>query len=111
MTSTSRNGALILVLLTGLILPCLAGCTTQDRRSRNSSGDGPNRPQQATSGSQDDLATVQGTWEREMGLEQNMPYRRMVKQITGNRETVTYYGADGEVVRAHTVDFKLERRG
>lgn len=61
----------------------------------------------------DDLQLVQGTWERELHPEERdkVNYRRVVKQIEGNAETVTYYDEAGKVTRAHTVEFKLERHG
>lgn len=58
-----------------------------------------------------DLRRIQGTWEREVRPEEKVPYTRVVKQVEGNRERVTYYNADGSVWRAHEVDFRLERQG
>lgn len=56
-----------------------------------------------------DLAQVQGLWERKTG--EDVPgMLRATKEIRGNRETVTYYGEGDKLLRAHEVDFKVERR-
>ena len=57
-----------------------------------------------------DLAMIQGTWvyTERVGL---FSSRRIVKEIKGTRETVTYYDTDGNVTRAHTVDVRLTREG
>jgi len=58
----------------------------------------------------EDLAKVQGLWERKGG--DDVPgLQHAIKQITGNHEVVTYYGGGNRVLQAHEVDFKLERRG
>jgi hypothetical protein len=62
----------------------------------------------------DDLAKVQGLWERrktEQRIDVDEKIDRVVKDVSGNRETVTYYDKDGKVLRQHRVDFKVERRG
>jgi len=57
----------------------------------------------------EDLAKVQGLWERKTG--HDIPgLRRATKQIRGNHEVVTYYGEDDKVLQAHEVDFKVGRR-
>jgi len=37
--------------------------------------------------------------------------RRAVKEIKGNKETVTFYGEDNKLLRRHTVDFRLKKNG
>ena len=37
--------------------------------------------------------------------------QRVVKEVSGDTETVTTYDAGGKVVQAHTAKFRLERRG
>lgn len=69
----------------------------------------------AAGGLEQDLAMLQGKWEREPA-EYDEPPRpsdaeRSVKEIKGNRETITYYGADGKVIRATAADFRLEESG
>ena len=64
---------------------------------------------QATSEGQ--LAEVQGRWEREEPQGSDASYKRATKEINGTKETVTYFDADGKVVRQHKVDFKLSRVG
>lgn len=59
----------------------------------------------------DDLEMLQGNWERDMRPEEKVPYTRTLKQISGNREFVTYYKEDGSVYHAHEVEFRLERHG
>lgn len=58
-----------------------------------------------------DLQKMQGKWERIVRPEEQVAYKRVIKEIQGNQETVTYYGPHGEVQRVHTVDFRLERYG
>ena len=62
-------------------------------------------------GSQDDLAQVQGRWEREEPDGSGASYKRATKEIRGNKETITYFDGDGKVVRQHKVDFKLSKSG
>jgi uncharacterized protein (TIGR03067 family) len=58
-----------------------------------------------------DLRTVQGLWEREEPADSKASYRRATKDVRGNKETVTYYNAKGEIVRRHKVDFDVSRTG
>lgn len=61
----------------------------------------------------DDLKALQGTWERTQLLPaaSGPPSGRVVKVVTGNRETVTTYDESGAVTYAHAVEFRLEREG
>ncbi|HZN64473.1 MAG TPA: TIGR03067 domain-containing protein [Tepidisphaeraceae bacterium] len=59
----------------------------------------------------EDLLAVQGKWEREEPPGSDAPYRRVVKEVKGNEEVVTYYRADGSVWRSHRAQFKLSRSG
>jgi hypothetical protein len=68
------------------------------------------------SSADDDLKALQGTWERTQVLpeqpgEPGAKTGRVVKVVTGNRETVTTYDAAGKVTYAHAVEFRLERQG
>jgi uncharacterized protein (TIGR03067 family) len=63
------------------------------------------------SASREDLDRVQGTWEREAPQGSDLPYHRATKEVHGNKETVTFYAADGKILRRHQVDFKLSRAG
>ena len=58
-----------------------------------------------------DLLSVQGKWEREEPAGSGAPYRRVVKEVKGSEEFVTYYAADGSVWRSHRAQFKLSRNG
>ena len=59
-----------------------------------------------------DVAQLQGTWQQQPTEgPAASPGERVVKQVSGNSETVTTYGADGKVINAHTAKFELERRG
>lgn len=57
-----------------------------------------------------ELEKVQGKWERTVTTADGTPIR-VVKEITGNSETVTYFGPNGKVLQAHRVEFKLETSG
>ena len=65
----------------------------------------------AESAPPEDLKTVQGMWEREEPSDSPASYRRATKDIRGNKETVSYYDAKGDLVRRHRVDFTLSRMG
>jgi len=60
----------------------------------------------------EDLQRVQGKWELVVSqdLKEN-GVRRAVKEIKGSRETVTFWGDDGKVLRAHTVEIKVTKNG
>src|SRR5437868_1742693 len=59
-----------------------------------------------------ELSALQGQWQRELtAADTDAGLRRVVKEIKGNKETVTFYGEGDKVLRRHTVDFKLEKRG
>ena len=59
-----------------------------------------------------DAAQLQGTWEQQPDEgPAASPRQRVVKTVDGNTETVTTYGAGGEVVHAQTAKFRLARRG
>jgi hypothetical protein len=61
-----------------------------------------------------DHKALQGRWERKLlGADDNARQgeARAVKEVKGNRETVTYYDDAGRAVRATTADFKLEQSG
>jgi uncharacterized protein (TIGR03067 family) len=64
----------------------------------------------AEKGADDELKKVQGTWER-TETAPDAPYRRATKEVKGNKETVTYFDADGKVTHQHRVDFKLSKAG
>ena len=68
-------------------------------------------PQRAPGFAQD-LKALQGQWES-IEAQTGSPDEpaRMVKEVSGNRETVTTYARDGRVLSAHVVDFRLEREG
>ncbi len=61
----------------------------------------------------DDMKALQGRWERKL-VAKNVDSHcgaRAVKEISGNRETVTYLNDAGEPVYATTADFKLRTEG
>lgn len=60
-----------------------------------------------------DLKALQGRWERPLSGEDDAAKgaARVVKEVKGNRETVTYYDDAGKAVRVTTADFKLETSG
>jgi hypothetical protein len=59
-----------------------------------------------------DLSQLQGTWEQqpEEGRTATPP-QRVVKQVSGNTETVTTYGPNGQVVHAQTAKIRLGHSG
>ena len=60
----------------------------------------------------DDLAQLQGKWERGKYPGGPAPDAvRVVKEINGNRETVTYYDPSGNVLAATTAEFKVQAYG
>jgi hypothetical protein len=59
----------------------------------------------------DDMALVQGRWERVVKGRTEGPVARVVKEIRGNKETVTYFDDQGKVTRQHRVDFVLDSAG
>jgi hypothetical protein len=61
-----------------------------------------------------DAEALQGRWERVLTTDTNNALgkaKRAVKEIKGNRETVTWYGDNDEVIRCHRVTFKLSESG
>jgi hypothetical protein len=61
-----------------------------------------------------DLESLQGRWERKLPGGDDSARKgeaRAVKEIKGNKETVTYYDDAGKAVRATTADFELEQSG
>jgi hypothetical protein len=89
--------ALLACTLAGLVL---AGC---------SSSQGSSEPHRSP---MDDLTALQGNWEQlpEDGPAAT-PGQRVVKQVTGESETVTTYNESGGVVHGQTAKFRLGRSG
>ena len=62
-----------------------------------------------------DLSSLQGKWERQPQEWDEPPSptdaARSVKEIKGNREMLTHYGADCKVIRTTTAEFRLEASG
>jgi uncharacterized protein (TIGR03067 family) len=59
---------------------------------------------------EDDLAKLQGVWERKTG--RDVPGMvRALKEIHGSHEIVTFYGEGDKVLESHEVDFELQRFG
>jgi YD repeat-containing protein len=106
------GGVVVVAALWGLSLVS-ASCTSSSSSpaSRDASDSGMETSAQPRGSIRDDLARMQGTWERQIRPEENLTYKRCVKELGDGRETVTYYDAAGQVTRQHTVDFKLEQHG
>ena len=67
-------------------------------------------PCRAADAPEEDLAKVQGLWERKTG--RDVPgLRRVTKEIKGTHEVITYYGEGDKLLDAHEVDFKRTPRG
>lgn len=84
-----------------LLLPLLALPTSAEEK-KTSDGN---------QGLKEDLRKLQGKWEHTFKGEGVNPGIRKVKEIKGNKEIVTWYGADGKIVAANTADIKLEMKG
>ena len=60
-----------------------------------------------------DKSALQGRWEQlpdDPGASAT-PRQRVVKEVTGNRETVTTYAADGKIIQSRSTSFALSRNG
>jgi hypothetical protein len=58
----------------------------------------------------EELKRLEGRYERTVTNAAGTPFR-VVKEIAGNQESVTTFDDVGNVVQAHTVEFKVEKRG
>jgi hypothetical protein len=60
-----------------------------------------------------DGQALQGKWERVMTTDTTLlgKAKRAVKEIDGDKETVTWYGDKDQVIRSHRVTFKLAESG
>jgi hypothetical protein len=59
----------------------------------------------------EDLRKLQGKWEHNFKNDKVNANIRKVKEIKGNKESVTWYDPDGKIVAANKADFKLEIKG
>ena len=60
-----------------------------------------------------DNSALQGRWEQlpdDPGASAT-PRQRVVKEVTGNRETVTNYAADWKIIQSRSTSFALSRNG
>ena len=62
-------------------------------------------------GAPDDLAKVQGRWERDLFGPGGERTGRAVKEINQNHETITLYDLEDHITHRHKVEFKLETIG
>lgn len=62
-------------------------------------------------GAPDDMAKVQGRWERDLFGPASERTGRAVKDISGNHETITLYDLEDHITHRHKVEFKLEMAG
>ena len=88
--------ALLAVALTG-------GCASSQSGSKREGG----------GGGGEDRSALQGRWEQlpaDPGAS-GTPRQRVVKEVNGDRETVTTYGPDGKVLQSRTTGFSLSRNG
>jgi hypothetical protein len=90
----SLSASLVIVVASGV------GAQAPDRPARPADSGRPRTPEQ-------DLRALQGKWEQQASPGQKT---RVVKEVSGNRETLTTY-EEGRVVYAHAVEFRLEREG
>jgi hypothetical protein len=72
----------------------------------------PIQAEASKTGDASDIDRLQGQWERELTAENTKDgFRRIIKEIKGNKETVTFYGEGDKLLRKQTVDFRLEKNG
>jgi hypothetical protein len=59
-----------------------------------------------------DLQRMQGRWEQTTPEGNALPNgERIVKEVQGDKESVTWYGPDGEVTRSHRATIALKKTG
>jgi hypothetical protein len=65
------------------------------------------------SSNQNDTQALQGRWERKLPAKDVNAHggARAVKEISGSRETVSYFNEAGQTVYATTADFTLQQAG
>ena len=69
-----------------------------------------NAPAVAQDTKDSELDAIQGKWTRTLEGKEAINAERIVKEIKGNKETITHqYRKDGEIYRQWTVEFKLEK--
>ena len=96
-----RSGTCVLLVF----LMASAGCAAKGKSSNSPRGGG-------TASAGGEASQLQGAWDQQ--AEEGpaaTPKQRVVKQVSGDTETVTTYGPNGQVLSAHTARFKLARRG
>jgi hypothetical protein len=105
LTPTARTFAFTLCACLAL---SLSACSNQSS-SRNSNDNGGKR----AGGVADDASALQGRWEQlpDQPGGSGTPRQRVVKEVSGNTETVTTYGPNGQVVRTQKASFRLSRSG
>ena len=83
-----------------------AGCANSNDPADSS------RPAARGNAASSDAARLQGRWEQqpEEGPAAS-PRQRVVKEISGEAETVTTFAADGKVLHAQSARFRLSERG
>ena len=102
-TATPRAALLAPTFLVAL---SLSACTNQSSSEAHGSG-------RRSGGASDDVSALQGRWEQlpDQPGGSDSPRQRVVKEVSGNNETVTTYGPNGQVLRAQTATFRLSRSG
>lgn len=105
LTPTARTVAFALAACLTL---SLSACANHDQASSRGA-DGNKR----TGGVAGDASALQGRWEQlpDQPGGSGTPRQRVVKEVSGNTETVTTYGPNNEVVRTQTARFRLSRSG
>ena len=104
--SACRIRRLIPVSLLVLVALCWVAVPARSQDDAAAGGGGTSSPSQ-------DLKALQGRWERPLTGDDDAHEgaARVVKEIKGNRETVTYFDDAGKPVHVTTADFKLQAAG
>lgn len=108
MTTTPRERFILGIVVAGLALGAAAALPAWSQDAAK-----PAAGSRAAS-ADDDRKRLEGRWERTLtdADTDNAPgAAKAVKEVAGNRETVTYLDAKGEPVYATTADFTLELSG
>ena len=99
-------------MLQRALIACLAFTLAACNGSNSSQSGSDRKGDRGRGGAAQDLAALQGRWEQlpeEPGP--GSPRQRVIKEVDGNKETVTTYDANGRSIHSQTAQFRLSRPG
>ena len=105
-TATIRAALVAATACFALVLGACSNQSSHHDQGGNSSASRGSNPKQ-------DLSALQGRWEQlpDQPGGSGTPRQRVVKEVSGDTETVTTYGPNGQVVQAQTAKVRLSRSG